>query len=589
MRNFFATACLIGSLFTQLGYAAPQDQVKEKQAKVDKFVKDESTVAIQGVLANIGPDGSKVSGAAAGIVVASPSKVDPDYFFTWTRDAALVFKALVDRFIAGDQSLKAKIDDYVSAQAYLQTVSNPSGRPETGGLGEPKFNVDRTAFTGSWGRPQRDGPALRATALIVYAQWLVANGDTARAANTVWPVISKDLFYVSRNWNQTGFDLWEEINGSSFFTLAASHRALVEGNALAGKLGKPCDQCTAQAPEVLCFLQTFWTGSYIDSNINTNDGRTGKDANSILTSIHVFDPTAGCTDSTFQPCSPRALANHKAVTDSFRFYAINAGIPQGVAVAVGRYSEDVYYGGHPWYLATLAAAEQLYDALYQWNRRGSITVDAVSLAFFRDLVPNVATGTYASNSATYKSLTTAVKNYADGYMAVVQKYTPANGALAEQFSKTDGKPLSAADLTWSYAAFLTAAARRNGVVPASWGEPTANRAPGVCKGGIPPCTVSVTFNEVAGTSFGQNVFIVGSISQLASWNPGSAVALASDRYTNENPLWYVTLQLPASTSFEYKYIKKTADGSVTWESDPNRRYTVPDCGSGAATQNDVWR
>lgn len=39
-------------------------------------------------------------------------------------------------------------------------------------------------------------------------------------------------------------------------------------------------------------------------------------------------------------CSDRALANHKAVVDSFRsIYTINSGIAAGVAVAVGRYAE----------------------------------------------------------------------------------------------------------------------------------------------------------------------------------------------------------------------------------------------------------
>ena len=65
---------------------------------------------------------------------------------------------LVDTFIAGDASLQIDIENYIAAQAELQTVCNPSGCLSTGGLGEPKFNVNETAFTGSWGRPQRDGP-----------------------------------------------------------------------------------------------------------------------------------------------------------------------------------------------------------------------------------------------------------------------------------------------------------------------------------------------------------------------------------------------------------------------------------------------
>jgi hypothetical protein len=66
------------------------------------------------------------------------------------------------------------------------------------GLGEPKFNVDETAFTGSWGRPQRDGPALRATALIAYSKWLVSNGYTSTASSLIWPIIQNDLSYVAQ-------------------------------------------------------------------------------------------------------------------------------------------------------------------------------------------------------------------------------------------------------------------------------------------------------------------------------------------------------------------------------------------------------
>lgn len=183
-------------------------------------------------------------------------------------------------------------------------------------------------------------------------------------------------------------------------------------------MGSSCSYCDSQAPQVLCFLQSFWTGSYTLANFG--GGRTGKDANTILGSIHTFDPEAGCDDTTFQPCSARALANHKAVTDSFRsIYTVNSGKAAGVAVSVGRYAEDSYYNGNPWYLCTLAAAEQLYDALYTWNRIGSLTITSVSLSFFKDIYSSAATGTYASSSSTYASIVSAVKTYADGYVSIV--------------------------------------------------------------------------------------------------------------------------------------------------------------------------
>ena len=124
-----------------------------------------------------------------------------------------------------DPALQTQIQNYVISQANLQAVSNPSGGLSNGaGLGEPKFMVDLTQFTGAWGRPQRDGPPLRAIALMGYAKWLLDNGYTSTAQTVVWPVIKNDLAYAAQYWNQTGFDLWEEVQGSSFFTIVATHR-----------------------------------------------------------------------------------------------------------------------------------------------------------------------------------------------------------------------------------------------------------------------------------------------------------------------------------------------------------------------------
>ena len=360
-------------------------------------------------------------------------------------------KALIDIFMAGDRSLQPTIESYISAQAALQSVSNPSGSLTNGsGLGEPKFEANGTAFKGAWGRPQRDGPALRATALIAYARWLLDDDQPSTVTSVLWPIIRNDLSYIGQYWNQTGFDLWEETSGSSFFTVAAQYRALVEGAALAARIDQACPACESQAPELLCFLQGFWEGEYILANINEDNGRTRKDCGSVLSTIQTFDPDAGCDDATFQPCSSRALSNHKVVTDSFRsIYGINSGVNNSSAVAVGRYPEDVYMGGNPWYLCTTAAAEQLYNALFQWNKTGSIGVTETSLAFFQPFSSSITAGDYSSSSETFKILIAAIKSYADGYMGIVEKNTPSNGTLFEQFSRYDGTPLSAIDLTWS--------------------------------------------------------------------------------------------------------------------------------------------
>jgi alpha-amylase len=104
----------------------------------------------------------------------------------------------------------------------------------------------------------------------------------------------------------------------------------------------------------------------------------------------------------------------------------------------------------------------------------------------------------------------------------------------------------------------------------------------VSGGSTSTSTVQATFDEYATTTYGQNVYVVGSIPALGSWNTGSAVALSSASY----PTWSTTVTLPANTSFEYKYIKKNTDGSISWESDPNRAAST---GTAALTLNDSWR
>lgn len=71
----------------------------------------------------------------------------------------LIFGDLVIIFIfrarfatGGNAGLRTLIDEFLDAESKLQQVSNPSGTVLTGGLGEPKFNIDLSAFTGSWGR-----------------------------------------------------------------------------------------------------------------------------------------------------------------------------------------------------------------------------------------------------------------------------------------------------------------------------------------------------------------------------------------------------------------------------------------------------
>ncbi|THV03026.1 glycoside hydrolase family 15 protein [Dendrothele bispora CBS 962.96] len=565
-----------------------------REMSVEDYIAFEYPIARAGVLANIGPNGKKVLGALPGVVVASPSTSEPDYFYTWTRDSALVYKMLVDQYIHyGEKNLKPYLDDFVASQKVLQHVSNPSGDFETDGLGEPKFHVNLTAFEEPWGRPQRDGPALRATTLIAYGNSLVDhNFDSSYIEKSLWPVIKADLDYVVKYWNMTGFDLWEEVSSSSFFTTAVQHRALREGAAFASRIKETSDveKYNEQAENTLCFLQSYWNPDKQYVTSNTGGGRSGIDANSVLASIHTFDPAAGCDPVTFQPCSDKALSNLKIYVDSFRkIYEVNSGIPENAPVATGRYSEDIYYEGNPWYLTTFAVAEQLYDALIVWKTQGYIEITPLSLPFFRQLLPDITQGKYTNSSSTdtFTSIISAVKTFADGFIVVNARFTPRAGNLAEQFNRTTGVPVSARDLTWSYAAVVTTVRAREGFVPDSWGAEgleVRGRDGGECKRNPGP-EAEVEFEVRVGGD--EKVYLTGSVEQLKNWNTDEAISLSRDD-TLPNT-WRVRVSVPADTTVQYKFIRKGSNkGGVIWEKDPNHQMTSPKEGGEMAVR-DTWQ
>ncbi|KAI0646217.1 glycoside hydrolase [Trametes meyenii] len=101
-------------------------------------------------------------------------------------------------------------------------------------------------------------------------------------------------------------------------------------------------------------------------------------------------------------------------------------------------------------------------------------------------------------------------------------------------------------------------------------------------GGGSTGNVVVNFAETATTTFGENIFLVGSISQLGSWNTANAIALSAASY----PVWTVSVSIPAGTTFQYKFIRKETDGSIVWESDPNRQGTAS---SQTSTITTSWR
>ncbi|MBA4175895.1 MAG: alpha-amylase, partial [Leptothrix sp. (in: Bacteria)] len=99
--------------------------------------------------------------------------------------------------------------------------------------------------------------------------------------------------------------------------------------------------------------------------------------------------------------------------------------------------------------------------------------------------------------------------------------------------------------------------------------------------------VQVNFKVDATTVFGQNVYVVGSIPELGSWDP----AKAPEAMMNPNyPQWFLPVSVPKGTLFEFKFIKKDSNGVVTWEGGNNRVFTSPSSSTGAVdTSAYTWQ
>jgi glucoamylase len=454
-------------------------------------------------------------------------------------------------------------------------------------------------------RPQNDGPALRAATFMEAAEAIFQRNPNASeiVTNIYWPIILNDLNYVGQYWNTTSYDLWEEVNGNSYFTTTAQHRALVQGQILAERLNQTCEPCQ-QAPEILCFLSNnFWNESagHLIANINANQvTRSEVGVDPLLGAMHAFDINATCDAASLQPCNSRVLATHKVVVDVFRnLYEINHNATAPAAVAVGRYPEDTYYGGNPWYITTLACAEVLYDAVAQLRKNDTLTIDETSLGFFTDLYENATIGEYSGDEKVL--LLDAMTTYADGFVEVVQKYTPENGTLNEQINKTTGEPLSAIALTWSFASFITASERRAGQYPPSWGANTtfANNGSSTCSfssynatysysaataAGAPNvseplCMKEVLFIANYSTEFGTNIYIVGNNSLFG----GSLdielpiQVLRTGNITADDPIWNVPAWVVSPQTIEYQYVLQNQTAGTYLRENQTRTVEVGAC------------
>lgn len=440
------------------------------------------TESITGLFNNIHPEGS-----VPGVVVASTSKSSPNYWYHWTRDSALVMDAVVDFYNSTYNYKTSKfyeniLWDFAYLSKHLQSSENPSDQWGYR-IGEAKFEVNGTAFQSVWGRPQNDGPAIRARTLMRFAEvYLAKTGDLNKIrkviydSNNIHTVVKRDLLYVAEHWNIPNFDLWEEVSAQNFYTRAAQFEALSYATEFSNKYfdGKDSDFYNISAGYLSKALSGHWDShkGHILSNIDRNGGLGYKrellDIETILASNH-FDSKFSEHGST----SSKILSTcHKLIEAFYPLYDINKITVdrnnRKMAPGIGRYPEDEYDGygtslGNPWYLTTLAVSELFFRAIVEYDDSGFIVIDEINQNFFKHVLHvNVHSGlTINRDDELFSKILQALFELGDDFIRRVKYHTPTDFSLSEQFNRHTGYAQGAENLTWSYTSIITVKWRRD--------------------------------------------------------------------------------------------------------------------------------
>ncbi|KAI5959635.1 SGA1 [Candida pseudojiufengensis] len=481
---------------------------------------------IHSIIKNILPNGA---------IVASPSTSDPNYYYQWTRDSALSIKTLIfyiqdyynsiipntDVNSILNKKIKEIVELYIIHNYYLQRLPNRSGTFEDlSGLGEPKFNVDMTAFDENWGRPQRDGPALRSITILEFIHYLnqtETEFDDQKLKNRTFvfnEIIKPDLEYVIKYWDQKGFDLWEEVDSIHFYTEMVQLKALQLGFVWFDYYKDKIEGVDETFLSDL--LSTFYK---LKSNINNDFNfinhekhhiveipsllisgeRGGLDIATTLGVIHTheldfLEKYSFNNIHDLQSFRIPFQVNNTYVLNSLKFliddmqnrYTINHNPNQPkdndsasiIGCGLGRYPEDIYDGhetseGNPWFLATSTAGELIYQLIFNLHKfKLNLEINELNYEFYKPFIKNYETNKQYSkdiilkyNSIDFNETITNLFKYGDSFLEVVKRHSnKETGNMSEQFNRYTGFMQGAKELTWSYSALWNAIRWRDKLV-----------------------------------------------------------------------------------------------------------------------------
>ncbi|MCW2275668.1 glucoamylase [Rhodoblastus acidophilus] len=427
--------------------------------------------------------------AAKGAVLASTDPAEnPDYFFHWLRDSAIVIDGLRILIEDGRDDLLKLFGEFVDFSLGLTRLdgrANPHDAEERAGvlpdfvqyvrtpeemafvrgeavLGEARLSADGRLDILQWSRPQNDGPALRALALMRY--WRNENLHDRLPLAAMRLLIEGDLDYTLKHWREPCYDIWEEHFRRHYHTQVAQYAALSDGADWARALGdekRAEDYARAAAEAAKTLDGYFYDGAYRTPLPDPALKPTPTLRLDFAVILGVVQ--AARRNGPHSPADPRAFATLAKLEDLFdRAYLINRNRPADCGTAHGRYDGDVYFTGGAFYFSTLGAAEFYYRSATAAASGEPLAVSLANRTLLARLLnaEDRTLGVQTLRPEFRAPLARALIRRGDAVMATVRRFAPESGVLAEQFSHIDGAPTSALDLTWSYASFIIALACR---------------------------------------------------------------------------------------------------------------------------------
>ena len=405
-----------------------------------------------------------LSAGSPGSIVASPQTQNPNYYFHWIRDSALVIQALsrLLPYVTGTSN-EARIHEFIGDFVIFSSTLQHSPTPY--GFGETRFNIDGSIDRSTWPRPQFDGPALRALALLDYLGLAGAALDS-KAVAAAESVIRRDIDATARHYNDKGFDLWEYSRGFHFYTRMVQEGALLKGQRYFKNRAKP--EWQHAADELRSQLDHHWHAEFgtIGDDDLSGGPSTDQSGEPVDNSVAAFSTSAVLAvnhadfwGQGFDGLDGRVWSSLWKQEDYFRDnFPFNAN--RRLGPGIGRGPDDDYFGGNAFFSLTAAFAEHDFRVASRLTQQKSeLVADKDRLSTLRYLLQaDVEEGTKFALPS--KKLANAFARKGEAFLQTILDIIPFDGSMSEQFNKENGSPVSAKDLSWSYASVLTAVLAR---------------------------------------------------------------------------------------------------------------------------------